>query len=928
MNKRIRLGLVLVAIVVIGLVAATAVFVYTADYSRIKALIETKVSDATGRKLTIAGDLTLSISLNPQLVTGDVTLANASWGSKPGMLKIGKLKAGVKLLPLFVGDVEIDDIQFTDTVVLLETDANGQGNWHFTTPKSSHKGISIKRLGVSQLNLQRFAVTYRNGQTQSTEHYTVDNLELNRLPGTDLLSVALTGDLNGQPATLSGQTGSLFMSAKYPVDLSGEVAGVAFKLKGEIGNLLQAEDLDLAVQASGTNLATLGTGIDVVILKTDSFSMSAQLAGSGDAVTMSNASATIKHSGVMLAITGGIGNLNTLEGMHFELTGSGNNLSELQAIAGSTQLPDTGPFKVSGTLNGSAKALSLTNAQGDLRHHSIKLALSGKIQDVIALTGIDLNAKVSGNNLSELQAVAGSTKLPDTGPFKVSGTLNGSTEALSLTNAQGDLRHHSIKLALSGKVQDVIAFTGIDVNAKLSGNNLSELQAVAGSTKLPDTGPFTASARLTGTAKALALLDALTVIKQKGSQLKVSGKIANLQQLSGIDLSFKGSAKDFTELGPTFRTQLPDLGAFQISGQLLGSSDTLDLKGISAVIDQSDFSAAGRVTFGQRPKVSMRIESALIDFTRLMGETEKLSQQETSKVQDPEALMFSKKPIPFNLLDAVDADIELNAKRMKARDAELKLDKLALRLDTGELRIDTLEATYKETRISASLNIKTGTPAQVAAKILVQDFDLGSFLKETHKIHEVEGHADFAVDLRSQGDSPHSLMAALDGTTGAVIGKGRVPHILDVLAKDLTSKVLPFWGNPKHAGELDCGVIEFSIKQGIATSKTFLLDTHLGHYKVQGHTNWGTEKINFLLIPKPKKLTLLSMSTKLRITGSINHPEVHPTVSGVLETVAEDVLTFTLGPIGLLIPFERMGAQKKHPCDMQKLKHTVDAIYN
>jgi hypothetical protein len=51
-------------------------------------------------------------------------------------------------------------------------------------------------------------------------------------------------------------------------------------------------------------------------------------------------------------------------------------------------------------------------------------------------------------------------------------------------------------------------------------------------------------------------------------------------------------------------------------------------------------------------------------------------------------------------------------------------------------------------------------------------------------------------------------------------------------------------------------------------------------------------------------------------------------VSGLVETVAEDVFTFTLGAIGLLIPFERMGAQKKHPCDMQKLKNTVDAIYN
>jgi uncharacterized protein involved in outer membrane biogenesis len=334
------------------------------------------------------------------------------------------------------------------------------------------------------------------------------------------------------------------------------------------------------------------------------------------------------------------------------------------------------------------------------------------------------------------------------------------------------------------------------------------------------------------------------------------------------------------------------------------------------------------VTFGQQPKVSMQIESALIDFTRLMGEVEKQSPQETDKVQDPEALIFSEKPLPFNLLDAVDADIKLNAKRMKVRGAALDLGKLALRLDTGELRIDTLEATYKKTRISASLNIKTGTPAQVATKILVQDFDLGSFLKETLKTHEVEGHADFAVNLRSQGDSPHSLMAALDGTTAAVIGKGRVPHLLDLLADDLTAKVIPFWGNHKRSGELECGVIEFSVAKGIATSKTFLLDTHLGHYKAEGHTNFGTEKIDFLLIPKPKKLTLISLSTKLRVTGSINHPEVRPTVGGLVETAAENIFTFTLGRIGLLIPFARLGAQKRHPCDMQKLKSTVDAIYN
>lgn len=71
MNRRRRLGLALVAIVVIGLVTASAVIVYTADDNRIKAFIETMVSDVTGHELTIAGGLTLSISLNPQLVMED-----------------------------------------------------------------------------------------------------------------------------------------------------------------------------------------------------------------------------------------------------------------------------------------------------------------------------------------------------------------------------------------------------------------------------------------------------------------------------------------------------------------------------------------------------------------------------------------------------------------------------------------------------------------------------------------------------------------------------------------------------------------------------------------------------------------------------------------------------------------------------------------
>ena len=67
MSKTLRFGFALVAVIAIGLVAAVAVFVYTADYNRYKGLIEKAVMDAAGRQLVIKGDVAIAMSLPPEL---------------------------------------------------------------------------------------------------------------------------------------------------------------------------------------------------------------------------------------------------------------------------------------------------------------------------------------------------------------------------------------------------------------------------------------------------------------------------------------------------------------------------------------------------------------------------------------------------------------------------------------------------------------------------------------------------------------------------------------------------------------------------------------------------------------------------------------------------------------------------------------------
>jgi uncharacterized protein involved in outer membrane biogenesis len=776
---------VLVAIVVIGLVAAAAVFVYTADYSRYKGFIEKAVMDATGRQLAINGDLTIAMSLPPELVVSDVTLANAPWGTQPQMAKVGELRVRIRVIPLLMKEIDITQIRLIDTELLLETDASGQANWQFTRTTGSRAGVGMRGVAVKQLEVELLDITLRNGETGApATHYKLDHLELTRSAAANSQAVELQGSLNGQPVALSGQTGplrDLFAGVRFPIALSGEVAGATVKLQGEIGNAVTLAGVDLTVQASGTDLATLATGIGVKVPATDTFDMTAQLTGSGDDLVVQKVHGSVSYKSIKLSIEGEIGDLKLLEDIQLALKGSGNDLAELSSITGQT-LPQTGPFEVSGKLTGSAKALALSEAQGTISQGDSQLAVSGKVGDVLQLTGIDLGVEGSGNNLGKL--------------------------------------------------------------------------------------------------------------------------------------------------GSLFDTQLPDPGPFRIKGQLSGSDKLLELKNFSASVDQSDFAGWAKVEIGKRPRVTVRLKSALVDFTRIMEQLQGEKAAEKVKAGDTRQALFSDEPLPFDVLDTVDADIVFSARNIKARDAALEFGELALRLDAGDLRVQKLEATYRGTKVSANLNVRAGKPANVAISFLVQGFDLGRFLKETHTSQDVEGQVDFAADLKSQGNSPHRLMANLDGTTGAVIGKGYVPGFLDLLAQDLSRRVITIWGRHKEAGELNCGVIQFTNKEGIATSDAFLFDTQLAIMKGDGEINLATEQLDFVLSPTPRDPSLFSLATKLHVSGSILKPRVRPDSRSLATKGAKALSSLVLGPAGLLVPFMNAGARHPHVCDIQALKNRVQDIYN
>ncbi|MGD9072299.1 MAG: AsmA family protein [Desulfobacterales bacterium] len=980
-------------LMIVILISAVYVVLKTYDYNKLKPLVAQVVEDATGRKLSLSGKVNLEIGLMPALVVTNIALANVPGGSQPQMIEIEKLQAQFRLLPLLLKKLEVKQIGLFGVKVLLETDADARGNWDFVAGDSSAGRIGALKpveIKVDQVSIENLNFTFLRQKTGSRTQFTLASLVMNRQKTEDALALKLQADVNGQPVTLYGKTGGvrqLLAHKRFPLQLSGSWANTALTIYGAIDDPLNLRSINLETQLTGKNMADLEPFLDIQLPKTKAFEVVGELKGSKESLKLENVKGNMSGTGLDLAVSGSIGDLITMSGVDLNLKSSGKDLAEIGPIIGE-KLPVTDGFTVLGRLTGSAKVLSLSEAQGSAHHGDLSLELNGGIIDFLNFSGLDLALKVSGKDLSDIGSIIGH-KLPATDIFAIQGRLTGSTKVLSMLDARGSARRGGMHLSVNGAVKDLFTLRGMDLQSRLTGKNLEEfggiieeklpatdefeiqgrltgsaktlsLQKTGGRAnrgslrlslkgevkdlltlsgmdlllqgsgkdlaeigtitgkKFPASDSFTVQGRLMGSTKALSLLEAQGSVSRGSLNLALNGAIKELLVLEGINIKLEASGKELAEIGPLIGTELPELGPFDVSSKLSGSTKTILLNDLSAVVDKSYFNGLAKAEFLKRPKITARLESSVIDFTTLLKSIEKDDEKTAIKVEQKRRL-FSDDPLPFEALKKVDADILIEARHIHVKDARLKFGHFSLKLDDGDFSIDKLEATYKDTKISGNFQLKSGSSTRSATRFLVQSLDLGSLLRETGINDRVQATVDLAAHLNSRGNSVRSLVANLDGAIGAVMGEGYLTKYLDLISLNLTQKVVHFWGRPKDAEQIKCAVVQFDITSGVATSRAFVFDTRAGILAGKGEVNLGTEQVDYLLVPKPRHPGLLEFSTKLRVSGTILDAKVSPDKLALLETGARALGSLAIGPLGLLAPFVHLGAYERHPCDIQSI---------
>lgn len=202
------------AIVAIFLIAAISFFLLF-DANDFRDDFAAQVKKATGRELTIEGDVELSLFPWLAIDVGETRLGNAAGFSDEPFVSFNQARLSVRIIPLLLDrEVSIGTALLDGLDLNLEVARNGRSNWQDLIDASEAKESAPQEgeqseagasaLDVASIDISNATVTYTDNQ--AGESYRLTNLNLNsgRVAEGEPLPISTAFDFEMQPDNISG----------------------------------------------------------------------------------------------------------------------------------------------------------------------------------------------------------------------------------------------------------------------------------------------------------------------------------------------------------------------------------------------------------------------------------------------------------------------------------------------------------------------------------------------------------------------------------------------------------------------------------------------------------------------------------------------------------------------------------------------------
>ena len=275
----------------------------------------------------------------------------------------------------------------------------------------------------------------------------------------------------------------------------------------------------------------------------------------------------------------------------------------------------------------------------------------------------------------------------------------------------------------------------------------------------------------------------------------------------------------------------------------------------------------------------------------------------------PGGKLFPADPLPWDLLGAADADLNLSVGTLKLPNGlELTAIKVPVKLSGGALTANGLAASLIGGTVTADLGLVLASKS-VSAKVAAQGFTAEKLLTQFGVSDMIgKGDLDLAADVRGSGDSVRAVMAGLNGSLIGGMGESRIRNeSLNFVGADVLMQVVnainPF-ANKDPYTVAKCTVVNFQIANGIAnTDKGIAFVTDKMEVVSTGKIDLAQETLDLAIRPKATggiSVGLGNLTQSFKLSGPLSKPGLAIDGKGAVKALGTLGAAFATGGISVL----------------------------
>ena len=276
-------------------------------------------------------------------------------------------------------------------------------------------------------------------------------------------------------------------------------------------------------------------------------------------------------------------------------------------------------------------------------------------------------------------------------------------------------------------------------------------------------------------------------------------------------------------------------------------------------------------------------------------------------------------PLRIDAISAFDADVHYTVKEVKQQFVPVSNIVLGLNLDHKLLKLSPLNFDLAGGHLDSDISIDAREPAVVTQyDIRLSPTPLATlFARFGVNKSGTNGTVKARVTMKGTGDTVRKSLATSNGRIAVILPRGTFwTQYIQLSEFDIGTFVQKmFQKKLKEPVEVNCGLIGFTVRDGVAAADPILIDTQKNVMTAKGGFSFRDESLDLAFRADAKKISAFSGQSPVGINGHFAAPGIQIISPQLLERGGAAVaLGVVASPLAAVLAFVDPGDAKAAAC--------------